>query len=125
MKQEIRYCAPRIGKYLVDLCRGRTPPRQSPNSFKRCIGIEALENALGGGIVAIDLSLPDNRQLPAARNERVRARAHSEPLAELAVLVRYRAHDLLMCGGTHDRTSDENGMQAKSDQDGDEQGVRE
>ena len=86
---------------------------------------EALENAIGGGMVAIDLSLPDNRQLPAARSERVRARAHSEPFAELVVLVRYRAHDLLVCGGTHGRTSDESGMQAKSDQDGDEQGVRE
>ena len=87
--------------------------------------MEALENALGGGIVAIELSLPDNRQLPAARSKRVRARAHSEPFAELAVLVRYRAHDLLVRGGTHGWTSDENGIQAKSDQDDDEQGVRE
>lgn len=85
--------------------------------------MEALENALGGGIVAVDLSLPDNRQLPAACSERVGARAHSEPFAELVVLVRYSANDLLMCGGAHGRTSDENGMQAKSDQDGDEQGV--
>lgn len=99
-----------------------------PKPFKtgiQNIGIEGLENALGGGIVAIDLPLPDNRQLPAARSERVRARAYSEPLAELVVLVRFRARDLLMCGGTHGRTSDENGMQAKSDHDGNEQGVRE
>jgi hypothetical protein len=89
------------------------------------IGIESLENAIGGGIVAIDLSLPDNRQLPAAGSKPVRARAHSEPFAELVVLVRYRAHDLLVRGGTHGRTSDENGMQAKSDQDGGEQGIRE
>ena len=105
----------RIGKRLVDLCRRCPRDRLFGNPQIPSRGV-SLENALGGGIVAIDLSLPDNRQLPAARSERVRARAHSEPFAELVVLVRYRAHDLLVCGGTHGRTGDEKGVQPAGNQ---------
>jgi hypothetical protein len=86
---------------------------------------EALENALGGSIVAIDLSLPDHRQLSAARSKRIRARAHAEHFAESVILVGNRPHDVLVRGGTHGRTGDENGVQAKSGQDGSEKGVRE
>jgi hypothetical protein len=95
------------------------------SAFDQTFGhLEALENALGGGIVALDLSLPDSRQLSAARSERVRARAHAEPFAELVILVCNRPHDGLVSGGTHGRTGDENGMQANSGQDGSGRGVR-
>jgi hypothetical protein len=80
---------------------------------------------LGGSIVAIDLSLPDNRQLSAAGNERICSQAHAEHFAESVILVRNRPYYIFVCGGAHGRTSDESGMQAKSGQDGGEQSVGE
>jgi hypothetical protein len=105
--------------------QGAFPPLSGNSAFDQTFGwFGALENAFGGGSVSIDLSLPDNRQFSAARSERLRAEAHAEHFAELVILVCNRPQELVLCGGAHGGTIDENSVQAKRGQDGNEQSIR-
>ena len=84
-----------------------------------------LQNALIGRAIAIGLVLADNRQPSAARGECSAIRAEAEPLAELAILVCKRPFKVIMCGGTHGGTADEERVQTIGCQDGKEERVRE
>ena len=78
---------------------------------------------MSGCVVTIDLFLADGRKLSAAGGERGARWGHSEPLAELRILVCYRPFEVVACGGTHGRAGDEKRVQPEGRQYGKEERI--